>query len=232
MKKIILDHIDSFCKTKIFQMFSIGDVAEFYLTSNETVKTIMNRNRTDYELHEELVVLRGSSLKKYKEELCDLDRERTKGINSLTLITKEGLIRTGLLMLQNKKSEDIREEIISNGDIPLRYKSLLIGRNHQPLAKQYGVSIFLEKSLGNLFKIDKQIKIGKYRIDFLIDKYVIVECDEFGHKQYNQLNEMKRNNYLINNGYHIIRFNPDTTDCPYELINKILTTIHKCKEAI
>lgn len=51
-----------------------------------------------------------------------------------------------------------------------------------------------------------------YKVDFLIDSNIVVECDEFGHGNRNRENEKKRENQIKEMGYHCIRYNPDSKD--------------------
>jgi very-short-patch-repair endonuclease len=61
-------------------------------------------------------------------------------------------------------------------------------------------------------KIKRELKVGKYRVDGYIKEYgIIIECDENGHKKYNQEEEIKREQYIMDclDTPDIVRFNPD-----------------------
>lgn len=49
-----------------------------------------------------------------------------------------------------------------------------------------------------------------YRVDLLFtDENLIIECDEYGHKNYDKTNEMERQKYFEDLGYKLIRYNPN-----------------------
>jgi len=66
----------------------------------------------------------------------------------------------------------------------------------------------LVKNSFNL-KTKRQKIIGTYRTDLYFPDYkLIIECDENDHKDRNQKEELERQNYLISNGYSILRYDP------------------------
>lgn len=59
-----------------------------------------------------------------------------------------------------------------------------------------------------------QYKVGRYRVDlYLPSSRIAVECDEFGHKGYCDVEEGIRQDYIEKElGCTFVRFNPDTKD--------------------
>lgn len=77
----------------------------------------------------------------------------------------------------------------------------------------------------DIFTFEKQKIIKNYRIDLLIvEPKIIVECDEFAHKDRDIEYEEERDKCLISNDYTIVRYNPNTEDFN---ITMVLNTINK-----
>lgn len=69
---------------------------------------------------------------------------------------------------------------------------------------------FIENAYKNIFKMHRQFKIGKYKVDLcFIDLKIVVECDEFNHIQNDINKEKMREIFIKTQGYDIIRFNPN-----------------------
>ena len=84
---------------------------------------------------------------------------------------------------------------------------------------------FIENSFKGVLNCKRQYKFDKYRVDlYFIDYKLIVECDEHGHADRNQIKEKGREDYLISLGNKIIRYNPNE-----ELfdLSMVLREIHK-----
>ena len=63
------------------------------------------------------------------------------------------------------------------------------------------------------FTSQREVEIENYRVDLLFQDYdLAIECDEFGHQNYNQELEKNREDFLKEKGYEVYRFNPDTKD--------------------
>lgn len=203
-------------------MADIDDAADFYNVNTERISSILRRSKDDFINYEEMVVFRGELLKEYINK-----RGKSNNIRNLSILSEDGMIRVGLLIQNNVKAESLKSEFLMNiNNVSEKFKKLLTGKSQQILAKQFNLGRILRKSLGGLVNLAEEVKIDKYRADFLINEYIIIECDEYGHKNYDKLKEAKREKILISKGYEIIRFNPDSNDCPFELINKIMKTIH------
>lgn len=88
---------------------------------------------------------------------------------------------------------------------------------------------FIQNTYMNCTETIRQFYIGIYRVDLYFPHHkIIVECDEFGHIQYDKENEIKREQYLLSLGNVIIRYNPNEKDfCLSVVLNKINRVIMK-----
>ena len=69
---------------------------------------------------------------------------------------------------------------------------------------------FIENAYRGLRAMTRQFQIGPYRTDlcFTNDK-IVVECDEYGHRDRLVAHEVAREEFIKNQGYAIIRYNPN-----------------------
>lgn len=83
---------------------------------------------------------------------------------------------------------------------------------------------YIDNMFSKTYNIKRQYKLDSYFVDLcFIDNNIILECDEFCHTDRNALYETVREQYLFDNNYSIIRFNPnrdkfDLSDIIRELI--------------
>jgi very-short-patch-repair endonuclease len=101
--------------------------------------------------------------------------------------------------------------------------NLIIGQNNI-LYKQRDFYDKLFKALNEICEIEREVKILNYRVDFLINKHIIVEVDELGHIGRDKKYEQKREKDLTKLGYVIVRYNPDKDDI-FEFINNLLVKL-------
>lgn len=84
---------------------------------------------------------------------------------------------------------------------------------------------FIENSLKGKTEMRRQFMFGKYKVDLYFPSYhLIVECDEYGHKDRNPQYEEEREKYLISLGNTMIRYNPNEENFD---ISNVLQKIHK-----
>ena len=69
---------------------------------------------------------------------------------------------------------------------------------------------FIENAYSGARAMSRQFQIGPYRADlcFTNDK-IVVECDEYGHSDRSSVDELVREEFIKNQGYAIIRYNPN-----------------------
>jgi hypothetical protein len=86
---------------------------------------------------------------------------------------------------------------------------------------------FIENVYRGLRAMSRQFQIGPYRVDLCFtDDLIIVECDEYGHRDRSSVDEAVREEFIKNQGYAMIRYNPnepgfDLSDV-LNLINRML----------
>ena len=69
---------------------------------------------------------------------------------------------------------------------------------------------FIENAYSGSRSMSRQFQIGSYRVDLCFtDDFIVVECDEYGHSDRLVANEVARADFIKNQGYAIIRYNPN-----------------------
>jgi very-short-patch-repair endonuclease len=77
---------------------------------------------------------------------------------------------------------------------------------------------FIENSYKDALNVKRQFAIGNYKADlYFIDHKLVVECDEFNHKDRDAEQEKNREEYILSLGNKIIRYNPN--DNAFDLSN-------------
>jgi very-short-patch-repair endonuclease len=67
---------------------------------------------------------------------------------------------------------------------------------------------FIENSFKDVLNVKRQYVFDKYRVDlYFIDYKLIIECDEYNHRDRDDIKEKIREDYLISLGNKIIRYN-------------------------
>lgn len=70
-------------------------------------------------------------------------------------------------------------------------------------------NIHLIQTALKAFNPEREVIIGGYRCDLLFpEKKLVVECDEYNHEHYNKELEVKREDFIKEQGYRLFRFNP------------------------
>lgn len=92
----------------------VDQIANYYDVGVEAVKTIIKRNRDEFE-DDGMIVLRGLELKNFKDMLTQVQSEPKldSRIPSLTLLTKRSLLRVGLIMTNNSIATKIRNYLLN-----------------------------------------------------------------------------------------------------------------------
>lgn len=69
---------------------------------------------------------------------------------------------------------------------------------------------FIENAYRGLRAMTRQFQIGPYFADLCFtDDFIVVECDEYGHSDRLVANELEREEFIKNQGYAMIRYNPN-----------------------
>lgn len=69
---------------------------------------------------------------------------------------------------------------------------------------------FLMRAYSRKHSCRVQHGVGPYRVDMLIDDYIVVECDEDNHAGYDVVKEAERHKFLETRGYTVYRFDCDS----------------------
>ncbi len=89
---------------------------------------------------------------------------------------------------------------------------------------------FIENAYRGLRAMSRQFRIGPYFADlcFTNDK-IVVECDEYGHRDRSVAEELAREEFIKTQGYAIIRYNPNELgfdlSVVLNLINRLLMSL-------
>lgn len=69
---------------------------------------------------------------------------------------------------------------------------------------------FIENAYRGLRAMTRQFRIGSYFADLCFtDDLIVVECDEYGHHDRSAHDEVAREEFIKNQGYAMIRYNPN-----------------------
>ena len=72
---------------------------------------------------------------------------------------------------------------------------------------------FIENTYCGLRAMSRQFQIGPYRADLCFtDDFIVVECDEYGHHDRPAAEEVAREDFIKNQGYAMIRYNPNEAE--------------------
>ncbi|CAN2253644.1 hypothetical protein STZ1_30863 [Bacillus subtilis] len=85
--------------------------ADYYEVPVETVRSIVKRNRDEFNDYGEIRILKGKALKDFKTEVQD--ELLFKGVSSLTLVNKRGLLRLGMLLTDSEVARSVRNYLLN-----------------------------------------------------------------------------------------------------------------------
>lgn len=94
-------------------VISTNQIANFYECGLEAVKTIIKRNREEFE-NDGMIVLKGQDLKDFKEKIGEVQNEPTINYaSSLTILPKRSLLRIGMILTNNAIATKIRNYLLN-----------------------------------------------------------------------------------------------------------------------
>lgn len=92
---------------------STNQIANYYECGLEAVKTIIKRNRSEFE-DDGMVVLKGSDLKEFKKKIGEVQSEPTLSYaSSLTILPKRSLLRVGMILTNNSIATQVRNYLLN-----------------------------------------------------------------------------------------------------------------------
>lgn len=89
--------------------------AEYYSVSPDTIRTIVKRHREEFNEYEEMRVLKGKTLSEFKAEVQG--ELLYKGVNSLALINRRGILRLGMLLTESDVAKSVRNYLLNVEEI-------------------------------------------------------------------------------------------------------------------
>lgn len=215
----VLEQVKNVLTLESTDFSTVKLAAEYYEVEIKALEKTIERNRR--ELEED--GLRLYKNKEIKEMLETVENTKNLQIPSrgLTLIPKRALLRIGMLLRDSEVARKVRELLLK--EYPELYAELSKGNTIRFKRYEEEIGNYLEFSFGKE-NVKRQVRCGKYLLDFvLFDKYHI-EVDENGHIGYDYDKESARYDYILDNtDYLTIRYNPHK-DTPYQLITKIFET--------
>ena len=83
---------------------------------------------------------------------------------------------------------------------------------------------YIENMFSKTYNVKRQYKFGSYFTDLcFVDNNIVIECDEFDHADRDKTYETNREQYIINNNYSLIRFNPNKVNFDLsEIVRKLV----------
>ncbi len=90
---------------------TIQMAASYYEVPFDTIKSVIKRNRDEFNEYEEIRVLKGKILKEFKGQV-QLEPE-LKTAPSLMLINRRGLLRIGMLLTESEVAKSIRNYLLN-----------------------------------------------------------------------------------------------------------------------
>lgn len=96
-------------------VLSIDQVANYYESTIEAVRTIIKRNRGEFE-SDGMATLRGEELKTFLSEICEVQNEPHKisgKTRNLTLLTKRSLLRVGMILTNSEVATQVRNHLLN-----------------------------------------------------------------------------------------------------------------------
>lgn len=89
--------------------------ANFYEVPIDTVKAIVRRNRAEFNEYGELRVIKGTRLAQLKTEVQDAPEFKNAG--ALSLISRRGLLRIGMLLTESEVARSVRSYLLNVEEI-------------------------------------------------------------------------------------------------------------------
>jgi len=94
---------------------TIQMAADYYEVQFDTIKSLIRRNREEFNEYGEMRVLKGKTLKEFKGQV-QLEPE-LKTAPSLTLVNRRGLLRMGMLLTESEVARTVRNYLLNVEDI-------------------------------------------------------------------------------------------------------------------
>ena len=192
---LIFDNEDFQCTVKT--------LADFYEVGIEAIKTIIKRNRSMFE--DEYLVFYPKDIEFKRMVDAEKISRYTSTISVFSLI---GILHLSFY-IRNKTSLSIQYWLLNN---KLNLYNLLNSKscyNDKIFVKKYEkeLGFLLNKIFSKNHIIESQYRVDNYKIDFVIDNKIAVECDEYDHVYYDKYKEKIRERCITDKGFILLRYN-------------------------
>ncbi|WP_251035364.1 hypothetical protein [Paenibacillus sp. ISL-20] len=114
-KDDVLDKVKFVATLSDLNEVTVEMSANYYEVSTDTVQSIIKRHRNEFNEYSEVRVLKGKSLADFKTRVQG--EHAFKGINSLSLLTRRGLLRIGMLLTESEVAKSIRNYLLNVEEI-------------------------------------------------------------------------------------------------------------------
>lgn len=111
----ILDKIKIVPSLYVTDEVTLEMASEYYGINIETVRQVIKRNRDEFTEYDEIRLLKGKNLKEFKTMVQDV--LSFKGVNSLQLLNRRGLLRLGMLLTESEVAKSIRNYLLNVEEI-------------------------------------------------------------------------------------------------------------------
>lgn len=161
------------------------------------------------------------------------DTQMSKNIQNYSCNLEKLLINSFNNNLKINDTLDINQPKINENNLKNDkiHKEFTISLNNSIFRNDIHICIenqtigFIEKSFNGVINVKRQHIFGKYKVDlYFMDYNLVVECDEFNHKDRNPSEEKIREDFILSLGNSIIRYNPN--DKKFDLSN-VLKEIYR-----
>lgn len=192
---LVFDNEDFQCTVKT--------LSDFYEVGIEAIKTIIKRNRSMFE--DEYLVFYPKDIEFKRMVDAEKISRYTSTISVFSLI---GILHLSFY-IRNKTSLSIQYWLLNN---KLNLYNLLNSKscyNDKIFVKKYEkeLGFLLNKIFSKNHIIESQYRVDNYKIDFVIDNKIAVECDENDHIYYDEYKEETRERCIIDKGFILLRYN-------------------------
>ena len=213
-EKIELEIFDKIKKLETLEnsgFVTVEMAANYYEVPKKTIESCISANKEVLEYYDVVTL-------KY-EKLKDMFSETAIPPRGLILIPIKGMLKIGTLLCDSEIARLIRERLLEVS--PQLYHKLMPENTLRFKKYEEEMGNYLEFSFGR-YNVKRQVRCGKYYLDFVLFNKYNIEVDEYGHCGYDDEKEIERENYISQNtDYITIRYNPQT-EMPYMLMAKIL----------
>ena len=194
-------------------------VANYYEIPKPTLESVIEDHKEELE-EDGLKTIRKDDLREFKGNIQKEDiYSKIKYSRHLSLFTPKTVLKIGMLLNDSLVAAEVKEQVIKSKEENLINELALVNKRK---VKENRLKYQLLQAFNGICSFETQVKCGSYFIDFVLNGNIAVECDENGHEDRKPDYELKREKLIKNEGYKLIRYNPDSEDTVFDLINRVM----------